>query len=66
MSKSKMWQVGDVLRGTMHNSGVECEILEVRDTGYTWRYPDIPDKDFWSENSCDPFFEWGWEINTSK
>lgn len=52
------FNIGDVLV----NGSVEREIIEVRDTGYTWRYPEAPDKDFWSENSNDPLLEWGWEL----
>lgn len=37
------------------------EIVEVRDTGYSWKYPDI-DKTFLSENSNDPFFEMHWSL----
>ena len=36
--------------------------MEVRETGYTWIYPDVPGKDFWSENSTDPKLEYGWEL----
>lgn len=54
--------VGDKIIGTQsHNMGIIREILKVRKTGYTWKYPDI-DEHFISENSNDPFFEWGWEI----
>jgi hypothetical protein len=56
-------KVGDIVRGiARHNDKVRREILEVRPTGYTWRYPDVPDHDFWSENSNDPFFDAGWEV----
>jgi hypothetical protein len=55
--------IGDIIKGIMsHNDKVTRQITEVRKTGYTWKYPDIDDRDFWSENSNDPFFEWGWEI----
>lgn len=36
-------------------------ITEVRDTGYTWEYPGI-DGTFYSENSNDPFLEYGWVL----
>jgi hypothetical protein len=42
--------------------GIVREITAVRETGYTWRYPDKPDKDFLSENSNDPFFDLGWVL----
>ena len=54
--KPGAFAVGDVIE----RRGIRREITEVRDTGYTWRYPDIPDRDFWSENSTDPFFDLGW------
>jgi hypothetical protein len=44
----------------VESGGVVREITEVRPTGYTWRYPEVPDRDFWSENSNDPHFEMGW------
>lgn len=44
------------------------EIVDVRDAGYGWRYPDMGEHTpaggenyFLSENSTDPFFELGWE-----
>lgn len=51
--------------------GVVCEIVDVRPTGYGWRYHDLPDPTpegrenyFWSENSTDPFFNGlaGWRL----
>lgn len=54
-------KVGDLVKLTNTKNEVVRKILEVRDTGYTWIYPDIPSRDFWSENSNDPFFELGWE-----
>lgn len=46
---------------TIDNTPIDMrrQITEVRKTGYTWIYPDTPDKDFLSENSNDPFFEMG-------
>jgi len=56
-------QVGDIVIGTQaHNRDVVREITEVRTTGYTWCCPDIEGQDWISENSCDPFFELGWEL----
>lgn len=53
--------VGDLVKCLRpHAQGIVREILAVRRTGYTWRYPEVPDKDFWSENSNDPFLELGW------
>lgn len=40
------------------------QITEVRQTGYSWIYPDIPDQEFMSENSNMPFFENGWRKNS--
>lgn len=48
--------VGDRVR----RGDIVRQITEVRETGYSWVYPEIPEKNFLSENSCDPFFElWG-------
>jgi len=45
-----------------NNPDVIREIIEVRPTGYTWRYPgDEPatlENTWISENSNDPFFDW--------
>lgn len=55
-------QEGDVIRGrASHNKGIIRKITEVRATGYTWIYLDIPEMDFISENSNDPYFDLGWE-----
>lgn len=47
------------------NPDVIREIVEVRTTGYTWRYPGSEPVDLsntWiSENSNDPFFDGLWE-----
>lgn len=49
---------GDIVEG---RDGTRREITEVRPTGYTWRYPDLPAAgDWWSENSTDPMFDSGW------
>lgn len=49
------------------DNGTCREILDVCDTGYGWRYPDLDaitpaggENYFRSENSTDPFFELGW------
>lgn len=57
----KKMNIGDKVRN-IDSPNVIRQITEVRDTGYTWIYPDIPDKDFWSENSSDPFFKFNWEV----
>lgn len=54
----KVWQAGDIITNAKR---IRRQIVAVRATGYTWRYPDIPGETFLSENSTDPFFEWGWE-----
>lgn len=50
-----------------HPSGTIREIVDVRPTGYGWKYPEYgltcPDGKenyWWSENSSDPFFDVGW------
>ncbi len=67
-------EVGDrVVHRQPHSEDVVREILEVRPTGYTWRYPDYPsDRDFdpisnsWmTENSNNPFLGLGWEKKAS-
>jgi hypothetical protein len=37
-------------------------IIEKRETGYTWVYPERPDHEFDSENSNDEFMEAGWVL----
>ncbi len=58
---------GDVVVSTnpvwaKEEEGIERRITEVRSTGYTWEYPDVPNKDFISENSSDPFFDHFWTL----
>lgn len=57
---------GDLIIG---RDGTVREIVDVRSTGYGWRYPDIEgmppaqgENYFWSENSGDPYFDWGWRL----
>lgn len=52
----------------IHHGYVFREIVDVRPTGYGWRYPEhgkiCPDGSenyWWSENSSDPFFVLGWK-----
>ncbi len=57
------WAVGDVLRFARPNGDgepVDRQIVEVRPTGYTWSYPDVPEEHFLSEDSSDPAMMWGW------
>lgn len=51
--------VDPVTGGNYH--AIIKKITEKRDTGYSWHYVDAPDKEFWSENSSDPFFVRTWE-----
>jgi len=55
-------KIGDKIIGIeSHNKGIVRKITEVRETGYTWEYPDSQSSnDYISENSSDPFFEFGW------
>ena len=49
---------GDLIE---NERGIQRLITECRPTGYTWCYPDMPDKgNWWSENSTDPLFEVSW------
>lgn len=66
MAKSTDWKVGDVLQ-SKRDPEVQREIVDVRPTGYSWKYPDLGEttpsgvENYWiSENSSDPFFEVGW------
>lgn len=53
------YKVGDIIFCYDRDGfGVRHLITKVRKTGYTWKYPDIPDQDFLSENSNDPLFQW--------
>jgi hypothetical protein len=57
-----MHKVGTVIfKIGANGEEIRREIIAVRPTGYTWRYPDIPDQTFDSENSNDPLFEWDWK-----
>lgn len=56
-----MHEVGTLLVNARYPDLVK-KITEVRETGYTWSYLDVPERDFWSENSSDPFFEMGWKV----
>lgn len=58
---------GDQIR--YRPSGTVREIVDVRRTGYGWRYPDMGqttpsggENYWWSENSTDPFFEGLWDL----
>lgn len=44
-----------------HNKNIVKEIIEVRKTGYSWKYEDS-DRVFMSENSNDPLFEQCWTL----
>lgn len=44
-----------------HNKNIIKEIIDVRKTGYSWKYEDL-DRVFMSENSNDPLFEHCWEL----
>jgi len=67
------FKVGDRITAPHSIAGLACEIVEVRATGYTWRYvPRQGDAQliaalgtqvtYRSENSSDPFFARGWTI----
>jgi len=58
------FNVGDRIICTQkHSLGVERFIINVRLTGYSWVYPDMPNKGMCdTENSTDPMLECGWEI----
>lgn len=55
-------EVGDIIVNENFEEPIYRKITEVRETGYTWVYPEVPDKEFYSEYSSDPFFEWNWEL----
>ena len=55
MQQKQRFKVGDVIV----SGEIKRKITEVRETGYTWIYPESESgEDFLSENSNDPFFEW--------
>ena len=55
------YNVGNVLvKKEKGKEPIYREIIEVRETGYSWKYPDVPHRVFYSEDSSDPFFEWKW------
>ena len=59
----KFLKAGDVIcHSGFGTEPIFREIIECRDSGYTWRYPEVPEKYFYSEDSNDEFFEQGWEI----
>lgn len=66
MAKPTDWKIGDVLQSKRFPE-VQREIVDIRPTGYGWKYPDLGEttpsgaENYWiSENSSDPFFEVGW------
>lgn len=58
--KKQDWSPGDILVNRWAPS-IRREIVDVRETGYGWRYPEevAGENYFWSENSSDPFLQWG-------
>lgn len=74
----KEWKVGDIIEltgsdglGIAHET-IYRKIAEVRETGYTWFYPQWgfnektpggAENNFLSEDSNDPFLEWGWTLS---
>lgn len=60
------FKTGDIVVGTeAHTRGVKREIVAVRATGYTWRYPGITSMEFETDSLYDPFLG-KWEISESK
>lgn len=55
-------EIGDIIVNKSFEEPIYRKIIEVRETGYSWIYPDVPDKEFYSEDSSDPFFDWKWEL----
>lgn len=60
---------GDQILYKCSDRNVVLEIVDVRPTGYGWKYPDLDavtpaggENYFWSENSNDQFFDMGWRI----
>lgn len=54
------FKAGDIIKGFgVDNNDIVIELLEERETGYTWKYPDN-DRKFESEYSTDPFFRFMW------
>lgn len=60
------YNVGDFVASTQSQYVVR-EITAVRPTGYSWRYPDIPEKGEWiSENSNDPMLSWWFTVSKAE
>ncbi|MCV9964946.1 hypothetical protein OIU34_23920 [Pararhizobium sp. BT-229] len=62
------WKRGDVIVSP-YAPGTRREIVDVRPTGYSWKYAQWGEKTpadhenyWWSENSCDPMLEFGWQL----
>ena len=59
------FKVGDVIgykRWPDEPHSVKRRIVSVRETGYTWEYPEFPGKYFHTENSSDPLLQWHWSL----
>jgi hypothetical protein len=56
------FRVGDRIVNT---AGVVREILAVRETGYSWRYPNSAGSEFTTENTDDPLCEW-WMLHQAE
>jgi hypothetical protein len=55
----------------LHGTEIVIEIVDVRSTGYGWKYPDLgkvtpsgEENYWWTENSSDPFLDVGWVLIT--
>lgn len=64
------WQPGDILVHKKHPD-LRREIVDVRRTGYGWKYPDLGERTpaggenyWWSENSSDPTLTWEWRLES--
>ena len=53
-------KIGDIVENKK-NKEIKRVIIKVRKTGYTWAYVELPNKYFYSEDSNDPFFIFGWK-----
>jgi hypothetical protein len=55
------WKPGDILVTSLTGMPtVRIEILATDRYGHLWRYPDVPENQYHSANSNDPFFMYWW------
>lgn len=57
------FKVGDLVACTISGQPtITRRIVALRDDGYEWDYPDVPDRTFLSANGTDPEMHWWYLI----